>query len=223
MSLIARMILRLPFLLALLALSVACSGNSAARPTSTNPATGAAVAVSTATIAPTFTRPPAPSASVTARERPPSVTVPSSTSTPHTSEQDARSTSHTPTATPDPFTPYYIETFTTRGFGEGAIEVGELLEETDTFRRFAFTYPSDGLRVTGYLNLPRGEGPFPVIILNHGYYFFDHYDQGDGTQAAADYLAQRGYLTLASNYRSYAGSDPGPNPFRFGYVIDVMN
>ncbi|MBA3531946.1 MAG: alpha/beta fold hydrolase, partial [Ardenticatenales bacterium] len=95
--------------------------------------------------------------------------------------------------------------------------------ETPAFYRYAFSYPSDGLYVTGYLNLPKGQGPFPVILLNHGYYFTNQYRQGDGTRPAADFLAQHGYLTLASDYRNYAGSEPGPNPFRFGYVVDVMN
>ena len=179
----------------------------------------------TPTLAPptTATLQPSATASAVPSETPlPPTTTPSPTWTP---EPSATTPPPTLTATPtlDPFAPYYIETLLARSYGEGAIEIGPLLEETATFQRYAFTYPSDGLRVTGYVNLPRGAGPFPVILLNHGYYFLNEYRQGDGTRPAADYLASRGYLTLASDYRNYAGSDPGPNPFRFGYVVDVMN
>ncbi|MDQ4075765.1 MAG: alpha/beta fold hydrolase, partial [Chloroflexota bacterium] len=128
-----------------------------------------------------------------------------------------------PSPTPDPFLPYYIETLTARPYGEGPIRIGMLLEETPTFQRYAISYPSDGLHITGYLNLPKGTGPFPVIILNHGYYPPEHYQTGDGTREAADFLAQHGYLTLASDYRNYAGSDHSDNFFRLGFVVDIMN
>ena len=182
-----------------------------------------AAPLTTATLPPTLTAPPvSPTASLVPAT--PTITP----SLPTTLPSPLPSPSATPivptsTPTPDPFAPYYIETLATRQYGEGAIQVGELLAETDAFRRYALVYPSDGLRVTGYLTLPRGQGPFPVVLLNHGYYTPERYRQGDGTRAAADWLASRGFLAIASDYRNYAGSDAGPNNFRSGYVIDVMN
>jgi uncharacterized protein len=73
------------------------------------------------------------------------------------------------------------------------------------------------------MNVPTGSGPFPIVVLNHGYYAPERYQQGDGTRAAADYLARQGYLTIASDYRNYGRSEAGPNFFRSGYVIDVAN
>ncbi len=73
------------------------------------------------------------------------------------------------------------------------------------------------------LNRPNGAGPFPVVILVHGYYPLDVYKTGNGTKLAADYLASRGFLTLSPDLRSHAESDDAPNLFRSGHVIDVLN
>lgn len=105
---------------------------------------------------------------------------------------------------------------------EGAIAVGPVLAEDEAYTRYAIRYPSDGLTISGYLDLPRGQGPFPVIILNHGYYDPVRYRSGDGTAFVSDSLARRGYLTIAPDYRVYGDSDDGNNDFRVGYVVDVV-
>jgi dipeptidyl aminopeptidase/acylaminoacyl peptidase len=132
-----------------------------------------------------------------------------------------------PTATPDPwaeYAPYTIEGLRAREYGiEGEIEILDTLEQARNFTRYLIAYPSDGLRITGMLNLPRGEGPFPVVILNHGYYPLDVYQTGNGSKLAADYLANRGFLTLSPDFRSHAGSDNAVNLFRAGHVIDTLN
>jgi dienelactone hydrolase len=131
-----------------------------------------------------------------------------------------------PTATPDPwaeYAPYTIEQLRQRPYGEGQIEIVDVMEETANFTRYLIAYPSDGLRITGMLNRPRGDGPFPVVILNHGYYPLDVYQTGNGSKAAADYLANRGFLAIAPDFRSHAGSDDAVNFFRAGHVIDTLN
>jgi dipeptidyl aminopeptidase/acylaminoacyl peptidase len=86
-----------------------------------------------------------------------------------------------------------------------------------------FEYPSDGLRITGMMHIPNGAGPFPVVVLDHGYFKPSEYKSGDGTIRAADAFARRGYLTLAPDYRCYAGSQCGSNPMEVGFAIDVLN
>ncbi len=68
-----------------------------------------------------------------------------------------------------------------------------------------------------------GHAPFPVIIMNHGYFDREGYVPGDGTYRAAEYLNKYGYITLASDYRSWGKSDIGPSFFYTGLAIDVIN
>jgi uncharacterized protein len=131
-----------------------------------------------------------------------------------------------PTPTPDPwaeYAPYTIEALRARSYGEGQIEIVRTIEETRNFTRYLIAYNSDGLRITGMMNMPNGAGPFPVVILNHGYYPLDVYQTGNGSKLAADYLANRGFLTLSPDFRSHAGSDDAVNMFRAGHVIDTLN
>jgi dipeptidyl aminopeptidase/acylaminoacyl peptidase len=154
----------------------------------------------------------------------PTATTPPATATP--TQIPPTATPEPPTPTPDPFAQYApvtIEGLRARSYGEGEIEIVQTLEDTAAFTRYLIAYPSDGLRITGMLNRPHGDGPFPVVILNHGYYPLDVYQTGNGTKLAADYLAQRGFMTLSPDFRSHAGSDDAPNLFRAGHVIDTVN
>lgn len=188
----------------------ACSGDTApatadvgAAPTQAAPTAAPATALPTA--APTAEPTAPPTATPTA--------APTATPAP-------------PTATPDPwaaYEPYTIEALRSRSYGQGEIEIVRVMEETPNFTRYLFVYPSDGLRITGMLNRPHGDGPFPVVILNHGYYPLDVYQTGNGTKLAADYLADRGFMTLSPDFRSHAGSDDAVNYFRAGHVIDTLN
>lgn len=116
-----------------------------------------------------------------------------------------------------------IESLRARPYVGGQIKITRLVSNEDAFTRALFEYPSDGLRITGSMNIPRGLGPFPVVILDHGYFPVSQYRSGDGTNRAADAFARRGYLTLASDYRCYGGSQCASNPLDVGMAIDVLN
>jgi len=40
-------------------------------------------------------------------------------------------------------------------------------------------YPSGELRITGVMTVPPGDGPFPVLLLNHGDIPAERYTSGD--------------------------------------------
>jgi uncharacterized protein len=192
-------------------------------------------AASVSTIAPesdateaTTSAPEAPSEIATATEEAATIAPVGTTVAEATAEPAAVAVApaETVTAAPDPwaqYAQYTIEGLRARTYGEGEIEIVQTLEETANFTRYLVAYPSDGLRLTAMLNRPRGDGPFPVVILNHGYYPLDVYQTGNGTKLAADYLADRGYMTFSPDFRSHAGSDDAPNLFRAGHVIDTLN
>jgi dienelactone hydrolase len=132
-------------------------------------------------------------------------------------------TSVIPTATPDPIYPFTIAGLRARPYAGGEIRVRAVLAETADFTRSYIEYPSDGLTITGMMQSPPGEGPFPVIILLHGYYDRAYYWSGAGTEEAADYFNSHGYLTIAPDFRSWGESDVGPSLFHSGLVVDTLN
>jgi dipeptidyl aminopeptidase/acylaminoacyl peptidase len=132
------------------------------------------------------------------------------------------------TASPTPTTdeliyPYTIEGLRKHAYQGGKIHIRSKLEENEFFTTYLIDYPSDGLTITGTMQIPTGDGPFPVIVLNHGFFNRSLYHSGDGTDRAAAFLARHGYITLASDYRSWGGSDIGSSFFYSGLATDVIN
>ena len=113
-----------------------------------------------------------------------------------------------------------------REYKGGEITIEETISENTEYVSYIFSYPSDDLTIYGRMNVPKGNGPFSVIVLNHGYFNQSSFQSGDGTQTMADILARRGYLTLASDYRGFGKSENdaqgsrGHNP---NYTIDILN
>ena len=139
----------------------------------------------------------------------------------------------TPTKTPRPtptrtmeqaLGPYTIAGLREHDFESGRITVGEPVLETENFIRYPISYPSDGLIITGILQIPTvGEPPYPVIVMNHGFFSRYIYFSGDGTDRAAEFLNRKGYLTVSSDYRSWGDSETGESLFYSGLAIDVIN
>ncbi len=172
------------------------------------PTLAATLPLPTATLAATSTAEPV----ATAIEVPTSAPLPTATSTAE------------PTATPDPFAGLSIASLRQERYGEeGEIEIVETLERTDTFTRYRIAFPSDGLRVDGFMNVPVGEGPFPVVIVNHGYMPPQSYELLTYTTKYADALARAGFLAIHPGFRNHRGSEEGENPFRIGFARDVLN
>ena len=132
------------------------------------------------------------------------------------------------TPSPTPTVEEWISSFTIDGlrqhdYRSGEIHIRSKLNENDKFATYLIDYPSDGLTITGVMQIPAGEGPFPVILMNHGFFSRSVYRSGDGTDRASAYLAEHGYITIASDYRSWGDSDIGESFFYSGLAIDVIN
>jgi dipeptidyl aminopeptidase/acylaminoacyl peptidase len=94
------------------------------------------------------------------------------------------------------------------------------------YTRHAITYKSGDLTISGIMNKPRGEGPFPVVVLAHGYIDPKVYVTGQGFRREQDWLARNGYVALHIDYRNHASSDKDPQAdlsMRLGYAEDVIN
>ncbi len=120
--------------------------------------------------------------------------------------------------------PYTIPGLRARTYPGGKIEVVGQLGQTSDYTRYLIHYQSDGLTITGLMQIPaQGKPPFPVIVLNHGFFSRSVYVAGNGTDRAAEFLNKRGYLTLMPDYRSWGTSDSGPSLYYSGLAIDVVN
>jgi dipeptidyl aminopeptidase/acylaminoacyl peptidase len=127
------------------------------------------------------------------------------------------------TPTPDPYFNWSIDHLRSRAYGGGQIEFLEIMLQALYFTRYLIRYPSDGLNIYGFADIPTSEGPHPVIIALHGYIDPAIYNTLDYTTYYADAIASTGYIVLHPNLRGYAPSDDGENFFRVGMAIDVLN
>lgn len=120
----------------------------------------------------------------------------------------------------------FIESLRERDYQPGQITIESTLSDNQSYTGYLISYLSDELKIYGRMNVPVGNGPFPVIILDHGYFSTSSFTSGDGTQTMADILARNGYLTLASDYRGFGKSEndgQGSRGHRPEYAIDVLN
>lgn len=127
------------------------------------------------------------------------------------------------TPTVDPYQHLYINALKNRKYGGGVLQNEGMISQESGFKRFLFKYRSDGLNLFGFINIPEGQGPFPVVILLHGAVDFAAYQTVGYTRRYADALAQNGFITINPNLRGYAPSQDGRNEFGVGDAIDLLN
>jgi len=153
-----------------------------------------------------------------------SISVPTRTQVADPSSEPLAESSATSTATPDPYAGLSILSLAARGYGGGQIQQVETLAVNNYFTRTLIVYPSDGLNIYSFMNVPsQGTPPYPVVIAIHGYIDPGIYTTLDYTTRYADALARAGYIVLHPNLRGYPPSDQGENLFRVGMAVDVLN
>ena len=117
------------------------------------------------------------------------------------------------------------------------LRLGAVRERTAAYTSYDITYRSrsttgprqggeESYTISGVLNIPTGRGPFPAVVLAHGYIDPAFYVRGQGMTRERGYLASRGYIALHVDYRNHAESDDDPNyqnRMRLGYSADVIN
>lgn len=114
----------------------------------------------------------------------------------------------------------------------GGLRLGAVRERTADYTSYDVTFASTTagrgtreLRISGVLNVPTGRGPFPAVVLAHGYIDPAVYVRGQGMTRERGFLAQRGYVALHVDYRNHAESDDDPRvdtAVRLGYAADVV-
>ncbi|GAA0673183.1 alpha/beta fold hydrolase [Streptomyces thermocarboxydovorans] len=126
---------------------------------------------------------------------------------------------------PSPAGPVSLPALMAREHTGSGLRLGRVLARTSAYTRYAVTYEANGLTISGVMNIPRGEGPFPALVLAHGYIDPDVYVTGQGMPREHDLLARSGYAVLHVDYRNHARSDDDPDNdvnLRLGYTEDVI-
>ena len=102
------------------------------------------------------------------------------------------------------------------------------LANNDKYTRYQIEYLSNGLKISGIMNIPHGDGPFPLVIFNHGHIAPSVYTVGRGLKREQDYLATHGYAVLHTDYRGHGLSDKSPDTKEIydaglEYAMDSIN
>lgn len=132
----------------------------------------------------------------------------------------------TGTATPDRPHPVSLQALMAKRYDGHGLRIRDEIARGDAYTRYAITYESGEFTISGVMNVPPGKGPFPVVVLAHGYIDPALYTTGRGLSREQDYLARRGYVVLHTDYRNHAQSDDDPaadRSLRLGYTEDVIN
>ncbi|WP_322920597.1 alpha/beta hydrolase family protein [Nocardioides renjunii] len=114
----------------------------------------------------------------------------------------------------------------------GGLRLGAVRERTASWTSYDVTFASttagrgtEPLRISGVLNVPTGRGPFPAVVLAHGYIDPSYYVRGQGMTRERGFLADRGFVALHVDYRNHAESTDDPRvetAVRLGYSADVI-
>ena len=122
------------------------------------------------------------------------------------------------------FANMFIDSLVGRATSTGIMEdLGAMNCESESFSRRHFRYPSEGMEMYGFVNIPDGEGPFPVIILLHGHVKRDGYNTLAYTSRYADALTESGYIVIHPNLRGYLPTPDGENQLGVGDTVDILN
>lgn len=88
------------------------------------------------------------------------------------------------------------------------IQLEGVITQEDSYTSYLFSYITQGKKVTGQLNKPKTEGPYPVVVMIRGFVDPSLYQTGIGTRNAAAVFSSSGYLTVAPDFLGYGESDP---------------
>lgn len=124
---------------------------------------------------------------------------------------------------------YSFQSFIDEDFQGSDFTIGSAFEEYDSHTSYSVSYLSQGILISGTLHIPKGEGPFPVLILNHGYFPPETYTNGYGFGREQKYFVRHGYAVLHIDYRGYGFSEDDDFPWGerqwayLGYSTDAFN
>lgn len=108
---------------------------------------------------------------------------------------------------------YTIENLSKTIVPAGTIKIErEIAKEplyTSSIFKFNFSPSLDSKTkvTTGLINIPEGDGPFPLVLMLRGYVDKEIFQSGVGTNRVGEVFSKNGFITLAPDFPGYGGSD----------------
>lgn len=109
---------------------------------------------------------------------------------------------------------YAFENLAQAEIKPGEIKIERILKQEKSFTSSLFSLSfrpdltgKETKKTTGLINIPVGQGPFPLVVMVRGYVDQKQYQTGDGTKRAGEYFAKNGFMTIAPDFLGYGESD----------------
>ena len=119
-----------------------------------------------------------------------------------------------------------LDALANQEFNGSDLKLIKKISSANNYTEYQVSYLSEKLTISGVLYIPKGKGPFPGLVLGHGYINPKIYKNGQGMKREQSYLASNGFVVLHTDYRnhSFSSNDKlSPIKFRMDYSIDVAN
>lgn len=135
--------------------------------------------------------------------------------------------SPTITPTPFPFQEMTIPGLRNRSY-ESTLSDLEKVSDHESYTSYTTSYSSDGLKIYGYLTIPKGDVPdggWPGLIFVHGYIPPQNYKTLSNYVSYVDPIAKNGFVVFKIDLRGHDKSegDPAGAYYSAGYIIDTLN
>lgn len=113
---------------------------------------------------------------------------------------------------------YTIENLSKAKINPSKIEVVKELKDYPSFtsNEFSLTFnpnpsKSDTKKTSGLINIPKGQGKYPILVMIRGYVAPKDYFIGNGTINASLFFAKNGFITVSPDFLGYGDSDKEPD------------
>src|SRR4029453_2527296 len=110
----------------------------------------------------------------------PTVAAAPTQSSPPSRARPSASPSPKPTTKPKPPHPISVQALMNKKYDGRNLRLGRQLADYGAYKRYLRPSRGDGLPLSGVMIVPDGKGPFPVLVLNHGYIDPNTYSPGQG-------------------------------------------
>ncbi len=139
----------------------------------------------------------------------------------------SNSTTISPSPTPFSFQELTVPYLRNRSYES---KMGEMqqIDEFAEYSGYLTSFTSDGLKVNGYLTVPKGDRPlegWSAIVFVHGYIPPTLYKTTSNYSDYVDYLARNGFVVFKIDLRGHGSSEgePGGAYYSSDYVIDTLS